>query len=312
MFPSAPEWSFADMPDLSGRVALVTGGNAGIGKVMCRELLRHGARVYMLCRSPSKAAAAVAELQSQLPASSAARITSLACDLSALPSVHSAARLLLAHEPALHLLFCNAGLFMCPREDLTEQGYDMQFGVNLLAHAYLIRLLLPAMQRTAVNAPQGAVRVVITSSSGANFAPPEGIDYVTLKDSAARTKRYNPYAAYYQSKWANVAYTHGLAAHYPLAAHRVLFVANDPGFIRTQIWDWQDPLRRWLRGMVLYDAEHGALTPLYAGTAPGVRQGGVYVPWAKEGRSRDDTLRSDLQDKLWNWVEQELGGLPGL
>ncbi|KZO99294.1 NAD-binding protein [Calocera viscosa TUFC12733] len=307
MFPSAPKWGFDEMPDLTGRVAVVTGGNAGIGKVMCRELLAHGARVYMLCRSPSKAESAIAELKLVTGKSA---IHTIACDLSSLPSVLSAARELLDQEKQVHLLFCNAGLFMCPREEVTVLGHDMSFGVNVLAHAYLVKLLLPTMDRTAETSPERTVRVVITSSSAANLAPKNGIDYRVLKDSPERTRRYDSYLSYFQSKWANVAYTHALCTHHPLASHGVVFVSNDPGYIKTQIWDWQDPVRRWLRSLVLYDTEHGALTPLYAGTAEGVRHGGCYTPWAREGRSRGDTDSPELQEKLWEWVEGELEAQP--
>jgi len=296
------------MPDLTGRVVVVTGGNAGIGKVMCRELLAHNARVYMLCRNPTKAEAAIEELKS---ATGKSTIWPIQCDLCSLPSVLSAARELLAWEDKLHLLFCNAGMSERKVEELTEEGYDLAFGVNVLAHAYLIKLLLPRMCETAKRCEEGTVRVVNLASSAPWAAPKSGIDYTTLKDSPARTKAYDRGLSYFQSKWANVAYTHSLASHYPLADNHVLFLALDPGWISTQMWAFQDGFAGWvLQNYILSDVEHGALTPLFVGTAEGVRQGAFYVPWAREGRSRPDTGKKDKQERLWDWIEKELEGRP--
>ncbi|KZO99293.1 NAD(P)-binding protein [Calocera viscosa TUFC12733] len=312
IFPPRAKWGFGDIPDLTGRVAIVTGGNAGIGKVMCRELLAHGARVYMFCRTPSKAQGAISELQG---ATGKSAIQAISCDLSSLPSVLSAAREFLKQEKELHLLFCSAGLSMLPVEQVTEQGYDMTFGVNLLAHAYLVKLLLPTMKETAKTAAEGSVRVVTTASSSHranNGAPSGGIDYLTLKPSPERTARYAANLAYHQSKWANIVYTLALTSHLPPSQTKVLFVSVDPGWIRTGIWAWQAGLGKAVTGMLLSDVEHGALTPLYAGVAQGVKRGGFYVPWAREGRSRMDTGDKELQEKLWDWVERELEGQPGL
>ncbi|EJT98322.1 NADP-binding protein [Dacryopinax primogenitus] len=307
VFPPAAKWSFNDIPDLTNMVIVVTGGNAGIGKSMCRELVAHNARVYTFCRNPSKAEAAISDIKQ---ATGKNTIWNIQCDLASFPSVLSAARELLLMERDVHVVFCNAGVWQFSPPQVTQHGHDMSFGVNVVAHAYLIKLLLPVMQATAKRSPAGTVRVVMTSSSAPIGAPKNGINYSTLKDGPERDKAYHPYHSYYQSKWGLIAYTHALVRHYPLAEYGVTFVSLDPGWIRTDIWEWQKDVRKQLRDLVLCDTDKGALTPLYAGVSPEVRNGGFYVPWAREGKSRGDTEWPDLQEKLWDWVQEELKDLP--
>jgi len=310
MFPPPNEVSDF-IPDLTGKVAVVTGGNTGLGKVLCRELLAHNARVYMLCRTLSKAQAAIDELKKTTGKSS---VYAIQCDLASLPSVHRAAQDLLKREGEIHLLFCNGGLSEPTSEPLTEQNYDMTFGVNFLAHAYLTKLLLPTMCQTAKGCLEGSVRVVHIASSMHWLAPDGGIDYELLRDSPERTKRHTQASAYGQSKWAQIAYAHSLASHYPATDNHVLFLALDPGWLRTDIWRFEkQSWTEWVMNrLILSSMEAGGLTPMYAATAGDVKQGVFYAPWARPGRTRKDTASKELQEKLWDWVELQLTDQPGV
>jgi len=134
-------WTAADIPDLSGRVAVVTGANGGLGLEVARELARKGALVVMAARDQAKAASARDAIGSQVP-DAALELQPL--DLASLASVRQAAAAILAGHPRVDILVNNAGL-MAIGERRTEDGFEMQLGVNHLGHFALTALLLPAL-----------------------------------------------------------------------------------------------------------------------------------------------------------------------
>ncbi|EJT98321.1 NADP-binding protein [Dacryopinax primogenitus] len=298
MFPPAPKWGFNDIPSLKGKVVIVTGGNTGIAEVMCRELLNHDAKLYILARSLGKADAAIADLVKK---TGKTNVKAIQCDLADLRSVKRAAAEFLSKERQLHILFNSAGVMYAPMSMLTSQGYDLQFGTNVLGHFYLTQLLLPVLLSTAAANP-GQVRVVTTSSSANHGAPSKGIIYEYLKDGPQRTKKGDSYMEYYMSKWGNAVYAQELGRRY---GNQGLFsCALDPGWIRTNLWQYQGNIRGLMTGWMLNDVEHGALTPLYAGTAPEAAKcpnGQFFVPWARAGRARKDTEYPEAGKKLWEY-----------
>ncbi|KAF7309833.1 hypothetical protein MIND_00355200 [Mycena indigotica] len=157
-FPPKTKFTAEDVPDLSGKVIVVTGGNSGVGKETVRVLLNHGAKVYMASRSQEKAESAIVDLK-QLTGKEA---IFLKLDLGDLKSVKVAAEELQSKEPQLHVLFNNGGVMMPPVEDRTIDGYDLQFGTNVLGPFYFTKLVLPALLAGAQSI-HGA-RVVNTSS----------------------------------------------------------------------------------------------------------------------------------------------------
>lgn len=305
-FPPAPKWSFASMPDLKGKVIIVTGGNAGIAKVMCRELLAHNAKLYIFSRSLPKAHEAIADLVKQ---TGKANVEAIQCDLADLPSVKRAVDQFLSKEKELYILFNSAGVMGSPMDQLTAQGYDLQFGTNVLGHFYLTQLLLPILISTAKAHP-GEVRVVTTSSSANQGAPGKGIIYEYLKDGPLRTKKSNSDMEYYMSKWGNAVYAQELGRRY--GGRGIFSCALDPGWIRTDLWRHQGNVGALMTGWFLADTEHGALTPLYAGTAPEAGKcpnGQFFVPWARPGRARKDAESPEAGKKLWEWCEEQIRGL---
>ena len=143
------------MPDQSGRVAVVTGANGGLGLETARELARHGARVLMAVRNQQKAEAAVADIRGTVPE---AQLQLVSLDLSSQQSVREAAEQILRENERLDLLVNNAGVMGIP-ERKTVDGYEMQFGVDHLGHWTLTALLLPALLKTP-----GARIVTVTST----------------------------------------------------------------------------------------------------------------------------------------------------
>ncbi|KZT54667.1 NAD(P)-binding protein [Calocera cornea HHB12733] len=300
VFPPKPVWSVDQIPDLTGKVVIVTGGNTGIGKVTCKYLLLNNAKVYMATRSQERAEAAIADLKNITKKDD---IHFLRLDLADLESVKVSAAEFQSKEKQLHMLFNNAGVMTTPMDRLTKQGFDMQFGTNVIGHAYLTRLLLSILLETAKTA--GTVRVINTSSNGHVGAPKGGILWDTLKDGPMRKKKLGRQSAYFQSKWANLVFSKEVARRY--GEQGIVSTALNPGAIRTEPWRH---VPKWVPGMLawfLADADPlGAITQVYAGTAPetAAANGKYFIPWAREGSARVDTEDEDVGKKLWDYIDE--------
>ncbi|KAK4549837.1 hypothetical protein LTR36_005138 [Oleoguttula mirabilis] len=193
------------LPDLEGKVFIVTGGNAGIGYYTVAHLAEHGAHIYMCARSSKKGTAAIDNIKRMHPL---ANIDLLQMDLMDLTSVVAAAKHLLTLETVLHGLINNAGIMATPFE-MTKDGHEAQWQTNYLAHWVLTEHLLPLMLRTAKTLPPGNVRIVNLTSSGHLGAPKGGINFEDLS-----LKNSGPWPRYGQSKLANILHTKTLQNKY--------------------------------------------------------------------------------------------------
>ncbi|CEL63229.1 putative oxidoreductase C736,13 OS=Schizosaccharomyces pombe (strain 972 / ATCC 24843) GN=SPCC736.13 PE=3 SV=1 [Rhizoctonia solani AG-1 IB] len=205
-FPGAPRWSVNDIPDLSGQVVMVTGGNSGMGLELCKALLNKGAKVYMTARDREKADKAIEILKTETSGRSPVFIQ---LDLADLDSVRRAAENYKSMEEELHVLYNNAGVMISPTDLKTVNGYDLQFGTNVLGPYLFTTLLLSTLIHTAQTSPLagGTARVINASSSVHWVAPRGGINYASLapNDKDADKIRYQmgPTSLYAQSKWAS-------------------------------------------------------------------------------------------------------------
>nr|CAG8589139.1 3291_t:CDS:2 [Entrophospora candida] len=160
MFSHTRNFDFADIPDLSGKVAAVTGGNSGIGYVTCRELARKNAHVFILTRNIERGTTAVEKIKQETENQN---IEFLQLDLQSLKSVKECAESFLARKLPLHILINNAAI-VATKFSLTVDGIQDQFGVNHVGHFYLTKLLLPTLEASAPS------RIVNVSSDGHKFA----------------------------------------------------------------------------------------------------------------------------------------------
>lgn len=251
-------WSAHDIPDQSGRTAVVTGANSGLGYVTARELARKGARVVLACRSEARGRDAVERLLGELPG---ADVELRRLDLGDLASVREFA----PRYERLDLLVNNAGVMALPY-GTTVDGFERQFGVNHLGHFALTGLLLPAL----LAAPGARV---VTVSSMAHLLG--NIDPRDLNSE----RRYRRWTAYGRSKTANLLFTHELARRLAAAGAGVVAVAAHPGYAATNL-QTAGPRAEGRRGaerlmeignrFLAQPAEAGALPVLYAATAPDV------------------------------------------
>lgn len=280
-----------DVPLGLGRVAVVTGGNAGIGLEVCKALARRGWRVIIACRSEergSKAVAAVTAavnldraLNSQLPPPV---VSCKRLDLASLASVRDFAEGFNATGSELHLLVNNGGVMMCPFA-LTPDGFEMQFGINAVGHFVLTVLLAPVLVATAAKADTPP-RVVFVSSKAHETSYPTPIDFGKLKSPAGY---FEPFA-YGQSKLAGVLLAKEFARR--LAPCRVLFNAVHPGVVSTGLqrhvpnafgaWGPLAPVLRSFVGAIdalaAMGVEEGASTTLYAAVSADVAAQRLCVP----------------------------------
>ncbi|KAL2829467.1 hypothetical protein BDW59DRAFT_142139 [Aspergillus cavernicola] len=289
----------SEIPNLAGKVILVTGGTAGIGEQTALQLAKHGpAHIYISGRN---AASANTIIEGIAKAGSQTRVSFLKCDLASLHSVREAAELLLAQETRLDILICNAGIMAVP-PGLTADGYEVQFGTNHLGHALLIQKLLPLIQTSS------DPRIVILTSLGFRLHPTGGVvfkDVMTTQDFGA----FGSWIRYGQSKIANLLYARELSKRYPA----ITSVAIHPGVVNTSLVGSLSRANRafvWVSnfGKLLKPAE-GAYNQLWAATASKakIQNGQLYEPVAVLSNRHDKTSQDDeLAAKLWDWTDEAL------
>lgn len=298
-------WSADDIPDQSGRTAVVTGANSGIGYVTARELARKGARVVLACRSEVRGAAAGDRIVTEVPG---ADVEFLRLDLGDLGSVREFA----GAYPfgRLDLLVNNAGVMALPH-GRTADGFETQFGVNHLGHFALTGLLMPALLATP------GARVVNVASMV------HALSNIDIDDLNSERRPYRKWIAYARSKTANLLFTHELARRLDAVGSDVVVAAAHPGYASTNL-QAAGPRLEGRKGAERFmeignrffgqSAEAGALPTLYAATAPGVRPdsftGPSFAMWrgapAKSWRARW-TLDDTAGERLWAASEQLTG-----
>ncbi|CAE7222078.1 unnamed protein product, partial [Rhizoctonia solani] len=266
--PPKSRFSVEQIPDLTGQVIIVTGGNAGVGKETCKALLNKNAKVYLAARSKSRADAAIEWLKAETNGKAP---IFLELDLGNLASVRKAAEEFKSKEQELHVLFNNAGVMAPPVDQRTADGYDLQFGTNVLGHYFFTTLLLPILIHTAKNSPlaHGHARVINTSSGAVYFVPKGGIVWETLGTDAASVqaaKKLGTSGLYAQSKMGNVLFSNELAKRY--AEQGIISSSLNPGNLQTDLQRHLPWLLGKILGLFLYPASYGALTQLWSGTMP--------------------------------------------
>jgi NAD(P)-dependent dehydrogenase (short-subunit alcohol dehydrogenase family) len=297
------KWTADDVPDQSGRVAIVTGGNSGLGRITALELTRHGAQVVLASRTIAKgeeAAADIAAATGEPPP----RVHEL--DLGSLESIRRFAAALANQR--VDLLVNNAGVMMTP-QSTTSDGFELQLGTNHLGQFALTGRLLPALAQS-----EGG-RVVTVSS---NEHKAGRIDF---DDPDDKRRGYSPRGAYRRSKLANAIFAVELDARLRAAGSSVRSVLAHPGYAATNLQSSGPTgvVRAVLavsNRLVAQRAELGALPTLYAATAPGVEGGEYYGPDGfAEMRGHPTLVKAipavydaEIRSRLWQ-VSEELTGV---
>lgn len=261
-------WTIADIPPQHGKVAVVTGANSGIGWHTALELARAGAEVILTARSEAKGRDAVERIRRELPH---AKVRAEILDLASLASVRKFAAKI-GGESKLDLLINNAGVMRIPTRELTEDGFERQFGTNFLGHFALTGLLLAALLR----AP--SPRVTTISSIAAKL----GLKRIQFEDLQWE-QRYDAWAVYSQSKLADLMFALELSRRCSARKLPLLSNAAHPGYSRTNLQTSgpgkpPGPAARFIERIAAQDAFHGALPTLRAATDTSAAPGSYYGP----------------------------------
>jgi NAD(P)-dependent dehydrogenase (short-subunit alcohol dehydrogenase family) len=262
-------WRLDDIPDLGGRVAVVTGANGGLGYETVRALARNGAHVVMAVRDTAKGEAARARIVSETPA---AALELVALDVASLASVRDGAAAILAAHPRIDVLVNNAGVMGIPRRESVD-GQELQLATNHLGHFALTALLLPALLRSHRG------RVVSVTSTGRFLGRTVDPDDVGMR------RRYDPWRSYGRAKLAACQLTVELDRRLVRAGAPVRALAADPGFAHT---DLQARSAREARGISqrFFDVAvgwfgsspaQGALPQIRCAADPAARGGALYA-----------------------------------
>jgi NAD(P)-dependent dehydrogenase (short-subunit alcohol dehydrogenase family) len=294
----AGKWTAADIPDQSGRVAVVTGANSGLGLSTARELARAGADVVMAVRNVAKGEQAMAEISGD------ARLEQL--DLASLDNVRAFAERFSGER--IDMLINNAGVMAPPRRT-TVDGFESQFGTNHLGHFALTGLLLPKL----LAAPDPRV---VTLSSGAHRM---GTIHF---DDLQGERRYNNWLWYGQSKLANLMFALELNRRASAAGSELVSVAAHPGYAATNLqsagpaaW-YEKGIMAVTNRLVAQSGDMGALPTLYAATVPGLAGGSFVGPdgfleqrgYPHLVTGKKSAYDEDVARRLWE-VSEELTGV---
>lgn len=303
------DWTIADMPDQSGRLAIITGATGGLGYETALGLAGAGAEVILTGRNAARGADAVARIRAAHP-DAAVRFETL--DVASLASIADFAGRMAAQDRPLDLLINNAGVMALPRRETTVDGFESQLGTNYLGHFALTARLLPLLRRAS--APR-TVQLASIAHKGGKI----------MLDDLQGARRYHPWNAYRQSKLAMLMFALELQRRSEAGGWGIASNAAHPGVARTdlfvngplggkrglfqKLWDMIFPL-------FSQTAADGALPTLYAATAPEAAGGGGY--YGSQGlfemkgppgpaEIRPQALDRDVAGKLWEASESLTG-----
>jgi NAD(P)-dependent dehydrogenase (short-subunit alcohol dehydrogenase family) len=296
-------WKASDIPDLTGKVAVVTGGNGGLGLETARQLAAHGARVVIGARNMAKAELARAAIVATAPD---ALLEIRQLDLGSLASVAEFAAAVKSTNPKIDMLFNNAGV-MAVREGTTADGFEIQFGTNVLGHFALTMHLLPVLLAA------GTPRVVSTTSTARFLAGRYDLSNPNMHGC------YDAWDAYGMSKRADLQFAFELNRR--LKERGLTAYAADPGFSKTDLQQasvranggFRQHFWRVTTAIMGQSAAMGALPQLRAATDPAAIGGTLYAPrWIIFGAPivRGVGKKIDKPEqmvRLWEIAERETG-----
>jgi NAD(P)-dependent dehydrogenase (short-subunit alcohol dehydrogenase family) len=299
-------WTTENIPDLTGKIIVVTGANSGLGFESAKEFARKGARTFLACRDMAKAQAASDQIQGEIPD---VHTETMQLDLASLNSIRRFGDEFKTKVDRLDVLVNNAGIMMAPY-GTTEDGFERQFGINHLGHFALTGLLLNLLLQTPGS------RVVTVSSMVYHIG---SIDFDNLMYEQGN--RYSPAGAYGRSKLANLLFTYELQRRYDAVGADAIAVAAHPGGANTNLsrylYDrWYIRPFRFVEPLITQSAAMGALPTLRAATDPGVEGGQYFGPSGfLEQRGHPVVVQSNsashdeaVARQLWQ-VSEELTGV---
>eukprot|EP00924_Labyrinthula_sp_SR-Ha-C_P014562 snap_masked-scaffold_34-processed-gene-1.56-mRNA-1 protein AED:0.88 eAED:0.88 QI:0/-1/0/1/-1/1/1/0/371 len=323
-FFSGYKFAEKDIPDLTGRVIIVTGANSGLGYSTTKLLFEHGARVIMACRSMKKCEVAIEQILGtqkrskthKMSVPSAKNLIPIELDLSDLSTIENFARTFLKEYTELHHLVLNAGSFG-QSFAMTKDGIEESFGTNHIGNFYLINLLIELMRTSS-----GEVKPTITfvSTMMHDFGlEKQMLEVIDTENRATKDllkklnepSKFNANDSYSRSKLANVMYSNYLAREYP----DILTNSVHPGGVLTPGFKkltggLPKGILKGISGCLLFEQDVAALTQVYAAVSKEVQEnsltGRYFVPIAREDNCAEFSKDEEAQDRLWKFSNEVL------
>lgn len=292
------KWDTANLPSQTGRIAIVTGANSGLGFETVKLLAGKSMKVILASRNEAKANAAITNIKKTVPD---AQIEFIPVDLASLASVRNFAETFLKSHDKLHLLINNAGIMMPPFQQ-TEDGFESQFATNYLGHFLLTALLFPAIKDA------GNSRIVSLGSIAHRAA--------RLRLNKLNSKKgYNRVIAYANSKLACIIFGYELQRRLQTSGYQVISVAAHPGLASTNLGKNLPPVIRNIFPMMGHSSIKGAQSILIAALHPDVKGGQYFGPggfmemYGKPTLAGSGKISKDLDiaKKLWDLTEDWVG-----
>ncbi|OLL24896.1 putative oxidoreductase [Neolecta irregularis DAH-3] len=308
IFPPKSRWSIEkDMPDMLGKVVVITGGNSGIGYEIVRILAYKNARVYFASRNLEKSLKAAEKIRM---ATGNDNVLAYELDLSEISSIRSFVKIIKNRETNLHLLINNAGLIVTDQNlQFNSKGEELTWASNVLGPFFLTKLLLPLMLAThELDERAGRPRVIWISSSDHRLSVEGGINFEDIAMTDKLTSTVDP--RYVQSKAANILQAKALAAIYP---KKIISHAVHPGSINTGLFETIPKIEKLLHKPRQQPCYKGVLTPLYAATSSeaATMNGAYFVPGTRVGECRKDLSEPANAKKLWSFLEKRMECIDG-
>ncbi|MFC1949606.1 SDR family NAD(P)-dependent oxidoreductase [Chloroflexota bacterium] len=296
----AKKWTAADIPDLAGKVTIVTGANSGLGFEDARALSARGAAVILACRDTGKGEAALKRILQEHPE---AKAELMKLDLADLAAIRGFADEFKDKYDKLDILINNAGLMMCPYMK-TADGFELQFGTNHLGHFALTGLLLDRI----IGTPKA--RVVTVASIAHRMGGKIHFEDLNWE------KGYKKTPAYSQSKLANLLFTFELQRRFEAAGVDAIAVSAHPGWSATELGRYTPSPGKIINAVWAQKPEIGALPTLYAATASDVKGGDYYGPgklfesrgYPKKAKVGENARDIAVAARLWE-VSEEMTGV---
>ena len=288
------KWTIENIPNMSGKVVIITGANSGIGFEASRALALQGATVIMACRNLEKGQTAVQQILKEQPRG---QVILERLDLADFSSIQDFAARFMAEHDHLDILINNAGVMATPYRK-TADGFELQFGTNHLGHFKLTALLIDLLQKT----PNSRV---VTVSSGAHH-----VGRINFDDLNA-DKSYQKWLAYGQSKLANVLFGYELQRRTARDGRNPVSVVAHPGYAATNL-QHTTSFFSFLNPLMAQSPQMGALPILYAATSPEI-QGGEYIGpdgflgqhgYPHKATSSRSSHDQNTAEQLWQVSEQ--------
>ncbi|KAG9697835.1 hypothetical protein KCU95_g3346, partial [Aureobasidium melanogenum] len=316
MYPPSPTFTEKNVPDLTGKVYVVTGSNTGVGKQVAQILYSKNAKVYIAARSEEKARQAISDIEAAWP-NSKGTLRFQHLDLADLSGIKRSAEAIMSRESKIHVLFNNAGVQALNPDGPTKtaQGHEIHMGVNIIGTFLFTKLLTPTLVETAKTEEPNTVRVVWVSSLGLEMVGEKSygitLDYLKYWPSCTPLERYGI------SKAGNWLFAVEFAQRYK--ADGVVSVPCNPGHLRSDLYrDGGTIFKAIINTFVAYPSVYGAYTELYSGLSPDItlkKSGDWVVPWGRLHPLREDLLEATKSvseggnghaKAFWEWTEEQV------